>query len=159
MPLWLETTTTAWRRAGRRRKEREREGWGVMQATPDWIPCRHFVRKTCRIILIGKAQISSFNVFWIIYEPEGRILRAEAIQSLLSPYSLIDLDKYKQRPPHLPLHPQCTRGHQTVAMSSIHSHISPFRSRKTWISVLNDKEMCSLTRCRASHGASGSHLK
>lgn len=28
IPLWLETTTAAWRRAGRRRKERE--GWGVM---------------------------------------------------------------------------------------------------------------------------------
>lgn len=42
IPLWLETTTTAWRRARRRRTERE--GWGVMQATPDWILCRHFVK-------------------------------------------------------------------------------------------------------------------
>lgn len=37
-------------------------------------------------------------------------------------HSLIDLDKYKQRPP------QCTRGHQTAAMSGIHSPLHEFTS-------------------------------
>lgn len=93
--------------------------------------------KGCYIILIGGAQILSFNVFWIIYEPKGRF---GAILPALPLHSLIDLDKYKQRPP------QCTRGHQTAAMSGIHSRLHEFlhsgcRWRRMWISMLKEKEI------------------
>lgn len=50
----------------------------------------------------------------------GGILGGFLPASLL--HSLIDLDKYKQRPP------QCTRGHQTAAMSGIHSPLHDFTS-------------------------------
>lgn len=64
----------------------------------------------------------------------GGILPALAL------HSLIDLDKYKQRPP------QCTRGHQTAAMSGIHSRLHELLHsdciwRRMWISMFKEKEI------------------